>query len=142
MSLEDSYMNNRLKKKNSRKRIPRYDFAGFAKIISDGVSNVWSFLTALAVVLIWLITGYFFEFSDSWQFIINTGSGIVTFLMVFLIQNSQTRDTKILNLKLDELIKAHKGDDNSSIDLSKLSDENLKALEKKYEKINNKKTGN
>lgn len=135
-------MNNRLKKKKGSKRTPRYDFAGFAKIISDGVSNVWSFLTALAVVVVWLITGYFFGFSDSWQFIINTASSIVTFLMVFVIQHTQNRDTQILNLKLDELIKANKGASNSSIDLSKLSDEGLKALEKEYEKINNKKTGN
>jgi len=142
MNLENNRMNNQLKKKKESKRIPRYDFADFAKIISDGVSNGWSFLIALAAVAIWLIADYFFESNDTWQLIINTGLSIVTFLMVFLIQNTQNRDTKILNLKLDELIKAHKGADNSSIDLGKLSDGDLKTLEKEYEKLYNKKTGN
>ncbi|KTC86282.1 low affinity iron permease family protein [Legionella brunensis] len=117
-------------------------FADFAKITSDIVGNVWSFILALAIIIIWIIMGPVFKFSDTWQLLINTGTTIITFLMVFLIQHTQNRDTTILNLKLDEIIKATKTASNTSLDLSKLTDEQLQALEKEYEKICNKSNKN
>lgn len=126
-------------KKNKKK--PNNYFARFAKVISDAVGTVWSFLLALLAIVIWTVTGPLFHFSDTWQLIINTGTTIITFLMVFLIQHTQNRDTVILNLKLDELIKSHKSANNQSIDLNKLTDEELLVLEKEYKKICNKRTG-
>lgn len=125
-------------KKNKK---PNNYFARFAKVISDAMGTVWSFLIALLAIIIWTVTGPLFHFSDTWQLIINTGTTIITFLMVFLIQHTQNRDTVILNLKLDELIKSHKPASNQSIDLNKLTDEELLALEKEYKKICNKRTG-
>ena len=82
--------------------------------------------------MVWGITGPTFHFSDTWQLIINTGTTIVTFLMVFLIQNTQNRDAKAVHLKLDELIRALKGARNNLVDLEKLSDEELKKLEEQF----------
>ncbi|WED43702.1 low affinity iron permease family protein [Legionella cardiaca] len=110
-------------------------FAFFAKLASDAMGKEWCFILALSMVIIWIITGPLFKFSDTWQLIINTGTTIVTFLMVFLIQHTQNRDTTILNLKLDELIKANRSASNLTIDLSILSDEELQFLEKEYKKI-------
>lgn len=112
-----------------------HTFSSFAKLVSDAVGHTWCFILALCLVFIWMITGPVFKFSDTWQLIINTGTTIVTFLMVFLIQNTQNRDTKILNLKLDELIKTQKRASNKSLDLSKLSDEALLKLENEYKKL-------
>lgn len=116
-------------------------FSGFSKMVTDYVGSAWSFTIAFSLVVIWLITGPLFHFSNTWQLIINTGTTIVTFLMVFLIQHTQNRDNAILNLKLDELIKAHKEASNTAIDLSHLSNEELLFLEKKYKKLGKKKTG-
>lgn len=116
-------------------------FNQFAKKISDLVGNALTFIFAMLIVIVWALLGHYFHYSDTWQLIINTGTTIVTFLMVFLIQNTQNRDTEILNLKMDELIKAQKGASNKVIDLSELSDAELKSLEKEYYKIKNKKTG-
>ncbi|STX43225.1 Predicted small integral membrane protein [Legionella donaldsonii] len=110
-------------------------FNNFAKRVSHAVGHSGSFIIALSLVLIWLVTGPLFHFSDTWQLIINTGTTIITFLMVFLIQNTQNRDTKILNLKIDELIKTKKNARNSILDLDKLSDEDLKKLEEEYKKL-------
>jgi low affinity Fe/Cu permease len=115
-------------------------FSKFSKIVSDHVGRSWCFIIALGIVILWLISGPLFHFSDTWQLVINTGTTIITFLMVFLIQNTQNRDTRILNLKLDELIKSSKSADDSSIDLTKLSDEDLKKLEEHYIKLCNKHT--
>ncbi len=115
------------------------DFSGFSKSVTDRVGSFWSFAFAFSMVLIWLITGPIFHFSNTWQLIINTGTTIVTFLMVFLIQHTQNRDSAILNLKLDELIKAHKSASNATLDLSQLSNEELLCLEEHYKKLVNKK---
>jgi low affinity Fe/Cu permease len=85
--------------------------------------------------VIWAASGPFFHFSDTWQLIINTGTTIVTFLVVFLIQNTQNRDAKALHLKLDELIRSHHPANDDLIDIQKLSDEELDDLEKRYERI-------
>jgi low affinity Fe/Cu permease len=94
-----------------------------------------AFLLALAVIAVWGITGPIFHFSDTWQLIINTGTTIVTFLMVFLIQNTQNRDAKAFHLKLDELIRAQEGARNQLVDLEDCSDEELARLQKAFERL-------
>ena len=93
------------------------------------------FIAAVVVLVAWAISGPFFHFSDTWQLIINTGTTIITFLVVFLIQNTQNRDAKALHLKLDELIRSHSPAHNDMIDIEKLSDEELDELEKRYAAI-------
>ncbi|QMT59788.1 low affinity iron permease family protein [Legionella sp. PC997] len=110
-------------------------FQKFSSFISEISGTFGAFITAILLIMIWIITGPIFKFSDTWQLVINTGTTIITFLMVFLIQHTQNRDNKIINLKLDELIKSHPPADNKTLDLEKLSDEQLKFLEKKYKKI-------
>lgn len=94
-----------------------------------------SFLTAFAVIIVWAVSGPFFGFSDTWQLVINTGTTIVTFLMVFIIQQSQNKDTTALQLKLNELIAATKGASNRLIDIEDLSDDELQVLKKFYVKL-------
>lgn len=118
-----------------------YLFNRFSKKMADIVGNAWSFILATLVVIIWGVSGRFFHFSDTWQLVINTGTTIVTFLIVFLIQNTQNRDMEILNLKLDELIVAKKGARNHLIKLDELTDQELKTLENEYIKLCNKRTG-
>jgi len=112
------------------------------RVVARQASNVlgtpWAFILALAVIAVWAITGPMFHFSDTWQLIINTGTTIITFLMVFLIQNTQNRDAKAVHLKLDELIRALKGARNQLVDLEKLSDDELVKLEKEFERIHTK----
>src|SRR5919199_4359030 len=87
----------------------RAHFAKFATWVSDIAGSSWAFVVALAIVVAWAFTGPIFGFSDTWQLVINTGTTIVTFLMVFMIQNTQNRDTKAVHLKLDELLRAVQG---------------------------------
>ncbi len=87
------------------------------------------------MILVWLITGPAFHFSDTWQLIINTATTVITFLMVFLIQNTQNRDAKAVHLKLDELIRALKGARNQLVDVENLSDEDLKKLEEQFRRL-------
>ena len=89
----------------------------------------------MLVIAVWLITGPTFHFSDTWQLIINTATTIITFLMVFLIQNTQNRDAKAVHLKLDEIIRAIKGARNELVDLEDLSDEDLKKLEEQFRRM-------
>lgn len=84
-------------------------FSVFAKKVSDVVGSPIVFMLALVFILVWLLVGPYFHYSDAWQLVINTGTTIVTFLIVFLIQHTQNRDAEIINLKIDELIKGHKG---------------------------------
>jgi len=107
-------------------------FRKVAHRVSLVVGSPAVFLLALAVVISWAATGPFFGFSDTWQLVINTGTTIVTFLMVFLIQNTQNRDTRAIHLKLDELIIYTKGADNALVDLENLSDQQVERLEKQY----------
>jgi low affinity Fe/Cu permease len=113
-------------------------FGVFARQASDVLGSAWVFVCALAIIAIWAMTGPAFGYSDTWQLIINTGTTIVTFLMVFLIQNTQNRDAKAVHLKLDELIRALGGARNKLVDLEKLSDDDLKALEEEFEKLRKK----
>jgi low affinity Fe/Cu permease len=119
---------------NPKKTQPNW-FARFAAHSSSLCGSRWAFIAALSVIFLWGITGPLFRFSDTWQLIINTGTTIVTFLMVFLIQNTQNRDARAINLKLDEIIRATTRADNEVIDIEKLSDEQLDILSKRYEKI-------
>jgi low affinity Fe/Cu permease len=113
-------------------------FRIFAKRSSIVLGSAWAFASAILVIVIWGLTGPTFHYSNTWQLIINTGTTIVTFLMVFLIQNTQNRDAKAAHLKLDELIRALKGARNELIDLQKLSDEDLTSLEKLFEHVREK----
>ena len=95
------------------------------------LGSAWTFASAVLIIVVWGLTGPMFHYSNTWQLIINTGTTIVTFLMVFLIQNTQNRDAKAAHLKLDELIRALKGARNELIDLENLADEDLTSLEKR-----------
>ena len=99
------------------------------------LGSAWAFAAAVLVILVWLLTGPMFHFSDTWQLIINTATTVVTFLMVFLIQNTQNRDAKAVHLKLDELIRAIKDARNELVDLEDLSDEELKKLEDQFRRM-------
>jgi low affinity Fe/Cu permease len=106
------------------------------RVVANRIS-IWTgsasvFLLAVAVVVVWGLTGPLFHYSDTWQLVINTGTTIVTFLMVFLIQNTQNRDSKALQLKLDELIRATKGARNQYVDLEDLNDDDLQELDKEF----------
>ena len=113
-------------------------FRLFAKRSSSLLGSAWAFAAAILIILIWGLTGPAFRYSNTWQLIINTGTTIVTFLMVFLIQNTQNRDAKAVHLKLDELIRALKNARNELIDLEKLADEDLTSLEKQFERVRKK----
>ena len=113
-------------------------FAVVARKTSNVLGSAWAFTAALLVIIIWGLTGPVFGFSDTWQLIINTGTTIVTFLMVFLIQNTQNRDAKAVHLKLDELIRALQGARNKLVDLEALSDDELQKLENEFIRIREK----
>lgn len=110
-------------------------YSRFAKSASHFCGRPRVFTLAVAIIAIWVITGPIFNFSDTWQLVINTGTTIVTFLIVFLIQNTQNRDTEAIQIKLDELIRATKGAHNALLDLEELEDENLDAFRAKYEAL-------
>ncbi len=107
-------------------------FRVFAHRSSVMLGSAWAFTGAVLVILVWILTGPTFHFSDTWQLIINTATTVITFLMVFLIQNTQNRDAKAMHLKLDELIRAIKDARDELVDLEDLSDEELKKLEKQF----------
>jgi low affinity Fe/Cu permease len=107
-------------------------YSRFAKAAAHFCGRPRVFVLAVAVVAIWLVTGPIFDFSDTWQLVINTGTTIVTFLMVFLIQNTQNRDTEAIQVKLDELIRATKGAHNALLDLEELEEETLDMFRAKY----------
>jgi low affinity Fe/Cu permease len=116
-------------------------FGVFARKTSNILGSAWAFVVALLIIVVWAATGPTFHYSDTWQLIINTGTTIVTFLMVFLIQNTQNRDAKAVHLKLDELIRALGPARNRLVDLEKLSDDELKSLEGEFEKLRKKAEG-
>jgi low affinity Fe/Cu permease len=110
-------------------------FHKLAQKCSNVIGSPWSFCLALAIILLWAVSGPYFGFSDTWQLIVNTGTTVVTFLIVFLIQNTQNRDAKVIQLKLDELIRANQKARNSLVDLEDLSDEEIERLEKEFGRI-------
>jgi low affinity Fe/Cu permease len=107
-------------------------FTRFAKVTSRAAGRPSAFIAAVGVVVLWLVTGPLFHFSDTWQLVINTGTTIVTFLMVFLVQNTQYRDAEAVQVKLDELLRATKGAQNALMDLEELEDRELDRLRKEY----------
>lgn len=121
---------------SSEEHVPHRElFRKFAHKISVAAGSSYIFVAALIIILVWALTGPIFHFSDSWQLVINTGTTIITFLMVFLIQNTQNRDSRALHLKLDELIRAMKNARNTLVDLEDLSDEELNKLQEEFRKI-------
>lgn len=110
-------------------------FGRLSSAASAWLGSKWAFLGAALIIVGWAVTGPIFHYSDTWQLVINTGTTIVTFLMVFLIQNTQNRDARAINLKLDELIHSTSGAGNHMVDIEKLSDEELDDLQARYEKI-------
>jgi low affinity Fe/Cu permease len=110
-------------------------FDRFSTRLTKATGTPTAFMLALAVIIIWLLTGPIFDYSDTWQLIINTSTTIITFLMVFIIQQSQNKDTMALQLKLNELIAAHEGASNRLIDSEDLSEEELVTLKKFYIKL-------
>jgi low affinity Fe/Cu permease len=110
-------------------------FRKFAQKTAEMVGHSQAFFVATSVVAIWALTGPIFHFSDTWQLVINTGTTIVTFLMVFLIQNTQNRDSHALHLKLDELIRANKHARNALLALEGMSDEDLAKLQSEFEEL-------
>jgi low affinity Fe/Cu permease len=110
-------------------------YSDFAKSAAHFCGRPRTFALAVAVVAVWVVTGPVFGFSDTWQLVINTGTTIVTFLMVFLIQNTQNRDTEAMQVKLDELIRATKGAHNALLDLEELDGEALDAFRRKYQAL-------
>ena len=113
-------------------------FSKIASRASEIVGSHGAFIVAASVIIIWAISGPIFQFSDTWQLIINTSTTIVTFLMVFLIQNTQNRDSKAIQIKLDELLRATKGARNSMVDIEELSDKELKGLQIEFRTMHQK----
>ncbi len=110
-------------------------FKVFAKWAAWATGHPLAFVTAVAVVVVWAATGPMFGFSDTWQLVINTGTTIVTFLMVFLIQNTQNRDTAAMHIKLDELIRALEGAHNALLDLEEMEDCDIEQVRGDYERL-------
>ena len=110
-------------------------FQSLATQASYGVGSKWAFTGALLLILGWGLLGPYFRYSDTWQLVINTATTIITFLMVFLIQNTQNRDARAIHLKLDEIIRSIAVAENEMIDIEKLSDQELEVLSKKFEAI-------
>jgi low affinity Fe/Cu permease len=110
-------------------------FTAFANHTSRAAGHHLTFSLAVLVIVVWAVTGPIFGFSDTWQLIINTGTTIVTFLMVFLIQNTQNRDSTAMHLKVDEIIRALDGAHNTLLDLEDLEDKDLQAIQKRYKAL-------
>jgi low affinity Fe/Cu permease len=110
-------------------------FRRFAHSASSAAGSPWTFALACLTIIVWLVTGPMFGFSDTWQLAVNTLTTIITFLMVFVIQNTQNRDAKAFHLKLDELLRGVKGARTDLVDLEDFSDEQLARLQKEFENI-------
>lgn len=113
-------------------------FHQFAAKISNIVGTPWAFLLALLVIIVWAFTGSYFQFSDTWQLVINTSTTIITFLMVFLIQNTQNRDSKAIHIKLNELLTALKGARNSLVNVEDVPDQDLEKLHNEFKVLHEK----
>lgn len=110
-------------------------FRRFAHVISSISGDARTFLVALLVIVVWLVTGPVFGYSDTWQLVINTGTTIVTFLMVFVLQNTQNRDNQAMQLKLDELLRAMRNARNSFLDIEELPDADLESLAEEFKSL-------
>ena len=110
-------------------------FTRFAKWTARATGQPAAFVIAVSIILVWAVSGPVFGFSDTWQLVINTGTTIVTFLMVFLIQNTQNRDSEAIQVKLDEIIRAIEGADNALLDLEELDEKELDVIREHYEEM-------
>src|SRR6185369_14861678 len=110
-------------------------FRTFAAHISTAAGSAWAFVVAILIVVVWAAVGPYFHYSDTWQLVINTGTTIITFLMVFLIQNMQNRDAKAIHLKLDELLRGVKGARTAMVALENSTDEELAELQAEFERL-------
>jgi low affinity Fe/Cu permease len=117
--------------------VEQLSFSSAARWASKVLGSGWAFAIACAVVVVWAITGQLFRYSDAWQLVINTGTTIVTFLMVFLIQNTQNRDSRAIHLKLDELIRSIKAASNKLIDLENCTDQELDEVQRDFKNLKN-----
>lgn len=115
-------------------------FHRIASRVSGAAGAPLTFIIAVLIITIWAVNGPFFNFSDTWQLIINTGTTIITFLMVFLIQNTQNRDAKAIHLKLDELLRSVRGARSSFLDVENVSDEELERYHEEFKKLHEKYT--
>ena len=110
-------------------------FTRFAKWAARATGKPSAFIVAAAIIVLWALTGPIFDFSDTWQLVINTGTTIITFLMVFLIQNTQNRDTEAMQIKLDELIRAVDSAQNTVLDLEEMDEKELDRIRAEYEEL-------
>src|SRR6478735_2411528 len=110
-------------------------FRRLAEKSAHAVGSYWAFLIALLTIMVWALTGPYFNYSDTWQLFINTGTTIVTFLMVFLIQNTQNRETRIVALKLDELLRGVEGARTGLVELDHMSDDELQAVQGEFARL-------
>jgi low affinity Fe/Cu permease len=113
-------------------------FRRLAEKAAHAVGSYWAFLIALLTIVVWALTGPYFNYSDTWQLFINTGTTIVTFLMVFLIQNTQNRETRIVALKLDELLRGVEGARTGLVELDHMSDEDLERVRQEFARMRDK----
>ena len=113
-------------------------FRRFARFASERLGSSWAFIFAVGMVIVWAATGPFFHFSGNWQLVINTSTTIVTFLMVFLLQNTQNRDSLAIHLKLDELLRGTQGTRTGLVNLEQLSDEDLAHLQEEFQRLSEK----
>ena len=113
-------------------------FRRWAERTAHAVGSPWAFLLAVLTIVVWGVTGPYFKFSDTWQLIINTGTTIVTFLMVFLIQNTQNRETRIVTLKLDELLRGVEGARTGLVQLDHMTDEELETIQQEFARLRDK----
>ena len=126
---------NKRKRSGTKPLKERSGFQRFARAAARGSGGATAFGLALGTIVVWAVTGPLFHFSDTWQLVINTGTTIVTFLMVFLIQNTQNRDSEAMQLKLDELIRATGGCHNAVLDIEELSEEELDTIKRGYARL-------
>jgi low affinity Fe/Cu permease len=113
-------------------------FHRFSEVVAKAVGSSWAFIIAVVVVAAWAVTGPMFHYSDTWQLLINTGTTVVTFLMVFVIQNSQNRDSCVVALKLDELLRAVEGARTELVGLDHMSDEELEQVQEQFKQLGGK----
>jgi len=110
-------------------------FSKFSIAAANALGSSWMFIANVLLILVWLVAGPFFHYSDTWQLVVNTATTVFTYLAVFLIQNTQNRDAVATHLKLDELIKGVEGARTGLVNLEKLSDEELQALQAEFDKL-------
>ena len=122
-------------KTKKRGAMGRLRFSGFARSLAVWTGRPSAFIVAVAAVVLWALCGPLFGFSDTWQLVINTSTTIITFLMVFLIQNTQNRDTEAIQLKLDELIRATQGAHNALLDLEEIDEKRVAQYKESYERL-------